>query len=161
MLVNKEPCFSTEVDSPHKGQWCRTLMFSLICAWINGWVNNQDAGDLRRHRIHCDVIVMSSWLPAVRPHYNTVKFLQNIPNRPPIARSRRRMIIWSNWYYHSSQNLNIPLVYLFDQRLSTATKWIFISLTTYEPNTGGKLQKKRYGDYVVVLGVVGRTTSQH
>ena len=21
------------VDSPHKGQWCRTLMFSLICAW--------------------------------------------------------------------------------------------------------------------------------
>ena len=24
-------------------------MFSLICAWINGWVNNGEAGDLRRH----------------------------------------------------------------------------------------------------------------
>ena len=30
----------------------------LICAWTNSWVNNQDAGDLRRHRTHHDVIVM-------------------------------------------------------------------------------------------------------
>ena len=28
------------VDSTHKGQWCGALMFSLICAWTNGWVNN-------------------------------------------------------------------------------------------------------------------------
>ena len=34
------------------------LMFSLIYAWVNGWVNNGDAGDLRRHRAHYDVIVM-------------------------------------------------------------------------------------------------------
>ena len=33
-------------------------MFTLICAWINGWVNNRDAGDLRRHRAHYDVTVM-------------------------------------------------------------------------------------------------------
>ena len=32
------------------------LMFSLICAWINGWINNREAGDLRRHRVHYDVI---------------------------------------------------------------------------------------------------------
>ena len=32
-------------------------MFSLICAWIKGWVNNREAGDLRRHRAHYDVIV--------------------------------------------------------------------------------------------------------
>ena len=37
---------------PRKGQWRGTLMFSLICAWINGWVNNREAGDLRRHRAH-------------------------------------------------------------------------------------------------------------
>ena len=49
------------VNSPHKGQWRRTLMFSLICAWINGWVNNRAAGDLRRHRVHYDVIVMVLW----------------------------------------------------------------------------------------------------
>ena len=33
-------------------------MFSLICALINGWVNNREAGDLRRQRTHYDVIVM-------------------------------------------------------------------------------------------------------
>ena len=44
--------------SPHKGQWRGALMFSLICAWINGWVNNGEAGDLIRHRAHYDVTVM-------------------------------------------------------------------------------------------------------
>ena len=33
-------------------------MFSLFCAWINGWVNTREAGDLRRHQAHYDVIVM-------------------------------------------------------------------------------------------------------
>ena len=33
-------------------------MFSLICAWINDWVNNGEDGDLKRHRGHYDVIVM-------------------------------------------------------------------------------------------------------
>ena len=46
------------VNSPHKGQWRGALMFSLICAWINRWVKNREAGDLRRHRAHYDVIVM-------------------------------------------------------------------------------------------------------
>ena len=36
------------VNSPHKGQWRGTLMFSLICTSINSWVNNREAGDLRR-----------------------------------------------------------------------------------------------------------------
>ena len=26
--------------------------------WINGWINNREAGELRRHRAHYDVIVM-------------------------------------------------------------------------------------------------------
>ena len=46
------------VNSPHKGQWPGTLMFSLICAWRNSWVNNREAGDLRRFRTHYDVTVM-------------------------------------------------------------------------------------------------------
>ena len=41
----------------YKGQWRRALMFALICAWINAWVNNREAGDLRSHRAHYDVIV--------------------------------------------------------------------------------------------------------
>ena len=47
-------------NSPLKGQWGGALMFSLICAWINGWVNNREAGDLRRHRTHYDATVMWS-----------------------------------------------------------------------------------------------------
>ena len=48
------------VNSPRKGQWRGAMMFSLICAWANGWVNNRGAGDLRRHRIRYDVTVMKS-----------------------------------------------------------------------------------------------------
>ena len=48
------------VNSPHKGQWRGALMFSLICAKTNGWINNREAGDLRRHRVHYDVIVMET-----------------------------------------------------------------------------------------------------
>ena len=46
------------VNFPHKGQWRGALMFSLIYAWINDWVNNREAGDLRRQNGHYDVIVM-------------------------------------------------------------------------------------------------------
>ena len=46
------------VNSPHKGQWRGGLMFSLICGRINDWVNNGEAGDLRRNRAYDDVIVM-------------------------------------------------------------------------------------------------------
>ena len=49
------------VNSPHKGQWRGALMFSFIFAWMNDWVNNREAGDLRRHRPHYDVIVMMAW----------------------------------------------------------------------------------------------------
>ena len=34
------------------------LLFSLICTWINGWVNNHEPGDLRCHRAHYEVTVM-------------------------------------------------------------------------------------------------------
>ena len=40
------------VNSPHKGQWREVLMFSLICVWMNDWVNNRETGDLRRYRAH-------------------------------------------------------------------------------------------------------------
>ena len=50
--------FTGPGEFPHKGQWRGALMFSLICAWIKGWVNNREAGDLRRHRGHYDVNVM-------------------------------------------------------------------------------------------------------
>ena len=29
-------------EFPHKGQWRGALIFCLICAWTNGWVNYQN-----------------------------------------------------------------------------------------------------------------------
>ena len=45
------------VNSPHKGQWCGPLMFSLIWVWINGWINNHEAGDLRCHCAYYDIVM--------------------------------------------------------------------------------------------------------
>ena len=45
------------VNSPHKDQWRGALIVSLICAWMNGWVNNREVGDLRRQHAHYDVTV--------------------------------------------------------------------------------------------------------
>ena len=57
--INRSP-----VNYPHKGQWCGALVFSLFCGWINGWVNNREAGDLRRHRAHYDVTLMGYSAPS-------------------------------------------------------------------------------------------------
>ena len=47
------------VNSPHKGQYRGALAFSLICAWVNGRVNNREVCDFRHHRAHYDVTVMN------------------------------------------------------------------------------------------------------
>ena len=52
--------------STHKGQWRRALMFSLFCAWTNGWANNRDAGDLRRHRVHYGATVVRTWITETK-----------------------------------------------------------------------------------------------
>ena len=68
------------VNSAHKGQWRRALMFSSICTWIDV---NREAGDLRRHRAHDDIIVMrpvifgSSYdlIPVSSPNQHRIKQL--------------------------------------------------------------------------------------
>ena len=41
MMTSSNGNIWSPVNSPHKGQRRGALMFSLICAWINGWVNNR------------------------------------------------------------------------------------------------------------------------
>ena len=50
--------FTGPVNPSHKGQWRGALVFSLICAGMNGWENNRQAGDLRRQHARYDVTVM-------------------------------------------------------------------------------------------------------
>ena len=45
-------------EFPAKRPVTRSFDVSLICARINGWVNNGEAGDFRRHPAHYDVTVM-------------------------------------------------------------------------------------------------------
>ena len=73
------------VNSLHKGQWRGALMFSLICAWINGWVNNREAGDLRRHCGHYDVTVM---LSISHEHDTTMSMTPYIPCSYPFSRKK-------------------------------------------------------------------------
>ena len=67
------------VKSPHKCLWGGALMFSLICVWINGCVNNREAGDLRRYRAHHDVIVMA-FLENLMAAAIVARHLKNIGN---------------------------------------------------------------------------------
>ena len=76
------------VDSPHKGQWRRALMFFVICAWANGWANKRGAGDMKRHHAHYDVTVMgdvmSHYWPNVRGHHWS-----------SVDSSHKTLIIWN------------------------------------------------------------------
>ena len=80
------------VNFPHKGQWRGALMFSLIYAWINDWVNNREAGDLRRQHGHYDVIVMGV---AVNGHYVDTRVINLF-----------RSLVWATirevWLHHCS-----------------------------------------------------------
>ena len=84
------------VNSPHKGQSRGDLMFSLICVWINDWVNNREVGELRRHRGHYDVTVMRRnsfivvrWLTVLIHH---MTYLPLLSNQSTAKYNRTRMI---------------------------------------------------------------------
>ena len=58
LLVFVRGIHRSPLNSSNKGQWRGALIFSLICVWIKGWVNNREADNLRRYRAHYDVSVM-------------------------------------------------------------------------------------------------------
>ena len=98
------------VNSPQKGQWWG----ALICACINCWVNNHEAGDLRCYRAHYDVIVMinqslySQQTPHISPSWSkyavsVVRMLEEFDNVliPPhckilVDAMSHLLVIWSN-----------------------------------------------------------------
>ena len=79
-------------NSPHKGQWRGPLMF-FICVWINGWVNNGKAGDLRRHRAHYDVTAM-----FVMPSYKGNWTIPSIPEMTSYTYDGVSYEIKIRWY---------------------------------------------------------------
>ena len=140
------------VNSPHKGQWRGALMFSLICAWTNGWASNRDDGDLRRHRTHYDVTVMFLWNWQPVRSITTTQPLQMISrvgwSRDSGSSGQRLSDVsqsntphtFSEWWRHDMGTLcalldlcegNPPVTVGFlSQRASHAMFWCFLLLWT-------------------------------
>ena len=76
----------SSLNSPHKGQWRGDLMFSLICAWTNGRVNNRGVGYLRCHRAHHDLTVMEEHF-SFNLHHSFVRYLADISALPLLLMS--------------------------------------------------------------------------
>ena len=93
------------VKSPLKGHWRGALMFPLICAWTNGWVNNQDAGDLRRHRTQHGITVMELRYAVIGcdPYWSV---LQLYPSRN-ISNQTVKVL---NHAYHNRLCCNNPIL---------------------------------------------------
>ena len=72
---------------PCKGQRRGAMVFSWVCVWINGWVNNREAGDRRRYRAHYDVTVMFSPPPTntiyASPRISSCSLYQTMKNCRP------------------------------------------------------------------------------
>ena len=67
------------VNSNHKGQWRRALIFSLICVWTNDWINNRDAGDL----IYLNPIFFRLFDVLIFVMVSTVNFMNTTRTCPP------------------------------------------------------------------------------
>ena len=81
--------------------WC----FLWSAPWINGWVNNREAGDLRRHRAHHDVIILVSPASCVRVFQHYSLSSQGVSNT----------VLWCGLCYKPKQSI--------DQSVSRTRRW--------------------------------------
>ena len=94
------------VNSPHEGQWRGALMFSLICAWINGWVNNGEAGDLRRHRSHYYLTVMLAMEKDTKYKCISIFYQMKSSRHELISQVicwQKSIVTWAIWRLKSSE----------------------------------------------------------
>ena len=113
------------VNSPHKGQWRGALMFSLICVWINDWVNNREAGELTRH--HYDVTVMQLVWDVI--HMTTNGQLTVTVEVSFSSGSLHLVVDTARWYLTSSVAFNINGVH--DNRMALRLMWEACRLVLY------------------------------
>ena len=108
------------VNSPHTGQRRGALMFYLICTWINGWVNNREAADLRRHRAHYDVIVMVarqiSWMLMIWHRMETMYQQTLYPPSPEYFRLCMGGINFDHLFYQTQKVVWVTVSYYTTNR---------------------------------------------
>ena len=91
--------------------------------WINGWVNNREAGDFRRHRAHYDVIVMHA-------HYPWSATSQGNPFM------QKFILRWSNTSYFSkdkdiTQTFGAVQYIMKNQKFGNPLLWFSASCITF------------------------------
>ena len=92
--------------------WC-----FFIFAWMNAWVNNREAGDLRRHRAHYDVTVM--------PHSRgNAKNINNVDLYQAIAENNKALNVHISWdaLYIVCKRID----FLHNLSLFQGTGWVFL-----------------------------------
>ena len=95
-------------NSLHKGQWRRALMFSLICARIDDWENNHEAGDLRRHRAHYDVNVTWHFLTLTAIKRYTLHWRHN--DHDGVSKHHPHGCLLNRLFRHRSKKTSKPRV---------------------------------------------------
>ena len=130
------------VNSPQKGQWRGALIFSLICACINGEVNNREAGDSRRNRAHYDVIVMT-WTKSTDINRNIfgdhdvkITFVRYFRYRTVINDIAKRLWYWAHFFLihmndiSNSSNLFKFVLFADDTNLFSTIEYILPTHTS-------------------------------
>ena len=114
---------------PHKGRWRGAFTFSLICDWTNSWANNRDAGDLKRHRAHYDIIVMSKLNPS------WWYYLWHLNRHSIGVQSQYYWCIWNCYRCGKSQWKAIHFVTVIYKSASAKSQTIYlIKFKTTEPS---------------------------
>ena len=145
------------VNPQHKGQWRGALMFSLIWPWINGWVNNRDAGDLGRHRAHYDVIVMVrnnlgigslvvGETRRLHSHLTSLLSLEILRENPNSRNKLDANVSWKKWVFTT---------YVFQVRVSNelVPNYMRKCIHMYPPGMGhvGLVTNVRLSCYLALL----------
>ena len=111
-------------------------MFSLICVWINGWVNNREAGDLRRYHAHYYAIVMRK-TNALCSIKQTVLLIFE----PPMSWNGKN---WSCKITHNmnkSLKLNVKWIKALLGKVLGKFRWVFYGIRIWIDSTGKYIYK--------------------
>ena len=85
-------------NSPVSGEFPAALIFSLICVWIKGWVNNREAGGLRRYRAHYDGYWIKFKIYLLQFKIEThLSLLMYVQGTDPDSGHDLPIILKSNW----------------------------------------------------------------
>ena len=92
------------VNSTYKGQWRGALIFSLMYAWINSWVNNRFQCAFGYTRVGRAKVNQSK---TVQTQSNLNRWLNYTINQKPLT-LKKIYEYTLTWKYSSFRNRNIP-----------------------------------------------------